>query len=128
MARLTDGINGRVDVSSDLRERIEAAGARVMLGYPWWLRTFVARNVVAITLGRSVYVSPAYLQRPALELERLLRHELVHVAQVARLGLLRFLVSYVREYASLRRKGLPAGEAYRAISFEREAFAAESDV
>lgn len=128
MARVKDGIAGKLDLSPVLVDRIRGANARVTVGYPWWLRLLLARNVVAITLGRRVYVSPSYLRRPLSELEILLRHELAHVAQVARLGLLRFLVSYVREYVALRRRGLPASEAYRAISFEVEAFAAESDV
>jgi alkylation response protein AidB-like acyl-CoA dehydrogenase len=61
------------------------------------------------------------------ELQRVLRHERVHVAQMARLGIVRFLLAYVREYARHRLRGLPASQAYRRISFEEEAFAAEAE-
>lgn len=100
------------------------AGARVRT-YPWWLKPFVMRGVIGITLGRTVYLSETFLERPRAEVERLVRHELVHVRQVARLGLLRFLWRYASEYVRNRRAGMPSGEAYRRISFEQEAYAAE---
>lgn len=99
--------------------------ARVRAGYPAWLRPFLARDVIAITLGRTIYVSPRMLERPPVALERLLRHELAHVAQVNRLGLPVFLVRYVYEFGRNLWRLRSAGEAYRQISFEREASAAE---
>lgn len=42
------------------------------------------------------------------------------------LGLLRFVWRYLREYVRNRLSGMPADAAYRNISFEREAFAAET--
>lgn len=80
------------------------------------------RNVAAITLGRWIWISPSV---PEASRERLLRHEQVHVAQMCRLGILRFLALYVWEYLRNRFRGLPGDEAYRRISFEKEAFAAE---
>ncbi len=121
-------MRGLSDVSEGLRARIASLRARVLYGYPWWLRPFVDRNVVAITLGRRVYLSPGLTSRASEELEKLLRHELAHVEQVIRHGLIRFLYLYVREYITLRRSGLPADIAYRRISFEAEAFAAEEAV
>ncbi len=59
------------------------------------------------------------------EIEQLLRHELVHVGQIARLGFVRFYWRYLREYITLRRRGFSSAEAYQRISFEVEAFAAE---
>ncbi len=121
-------MKGLTDISEGLTARIGSLRARVMYGYPWWLRPFLDRNVVAITLGRRVYLSPTLSSRASEELERLLRHELAHVEQVLRYGLLRFLYLYVREYITLRRSGVPAEEAYRRVSFEAEAFAAEEAV
>ena len=55
----------------------------------------------------------------------MIRHELVHVRQMGELGLVRFLWKYVAEYLRHRRAGMSHDQAYRAISFEAEAFAAE---
>ena len=92
----------------------------VRIGYPWWLRPFVHRHVAAITLGRRIYIAAEE------ESEALLRHELVHVRQAGELGLVRFLWRYASEYVRNRRRGMSHDDAYRAISFEAEAFAAES--
>ena len=96
--------------------------AKIAFTFPFWLRPFLQRRVIAITLGRRIYVSA---QVTGGELERLLRHELKHVEQVNRLGILRFYWRYVREYIALRRSGLKSFEAYRQVSFEQEAAAAE---
>ena len=93
---------------------------RVRIGYPRWL--LLPRNVLAITLGRRIWVAR---ELPPAELETLLRHELVHVRQMERLGVLMFLLRYVAQYVRNRVRGLGHDAAYRAISFEKEAFAAE---
>jgi hypothetical protein len=99
---------------------IEEAGAVVTFGFPWWLRLFVMRNVVAITIGRRIWVRSASFE------EALLRHELTHVRQMSDLGVLRFVCRYLYEYARNRLSGMRRDAAYRNISFEREAFAAET--
>jgi hypothetical protein len=53
----------------------------------------------------------------------LLQHELIHVRQVRSNGWLRFYAQYLREYFSLRLSGSSGEEAYRNISFEKEAYA-----
>src|SRR6266849_10585284 len=88
--------------------------------FPWWLRPFVLRGVVGITLGRRIYVEG---DDPA----RTLRHALVHMEQIARLGLICFYWRWIREYATHRFRGASAEQAYRRISFEIEAFAAERE-
>ncbi|HEU5162007.1 MAG TPA: sensor domain-containing diguanylate cyclase [Thermoanaerobaculia bacterium] len=108
-----------------LRDDLEALGAKVRVGFPLWLRPFVLSGVLAITLGRRVYLSPALAARGEAAIARILRHELVHLRQVARLGLIRFLAQYVFEYAHHRRAGLSHHAAYRAVRFEAEAFAEE---
>ena len=95
------------------------APAIVRDGYPWWLRPFVLRGVLAATLGRRIYIAEEGAS------DELLRHELVHVRQAGELGLPRFLWRYVAEYLRNRRRGMAHDNAYRAISFEVEAFAAE---
>lgn len=99
-------------------------GVRVRVGYPLWLRLFLMRDVAAITLGRRIWVREALPER---EMDLLLRHELVHVRQMRELGLMRFLARYVREYIAHRRSGMGHDAAYRAISFEREAFAEDRE-
>jgi hypothetical protein len=89
-------------------------------------------DVLALTVGRHVVLSPVVVSRdscghPRLP-SRLVVHELVHVVQYRR-GLARFLLRYLRSYAAgLRRHGLarPARHrAYRDIPLEAEARAAE---
>ncbi len=109
-------------LSDDVENTIRATRARVRLRFPWWLRPFLARGVLAITLGRRVYLAPWTGEG---EIETLVRHELVHVRQIARLGVVRFYWRYVREYIAWRRRGFSPSEAYRRISFETEAFASE---
>jgi len=95
-------------------------GVIVRYRFPWWLRPFLLRGVVGITLGRRIYVEGD-------DPERTLRHELVHMQQIARLGLLRFYSRWIREYLAQRFRGASADQAYRRISFEIEAFAAERE-
>jgi hypothetical protein len=102
------------------RDLIEETGPVVTVGFPWWLRPFLIRGVDAITLGRRIWV------RSAPVAEALLRHELTHVRQMNDLGLLRFVCRYLYEYARNRLSGMSGDAAYRNISFEREAFAAET--
>jgi hypothetical protein len=99
--------------------------ARVQNGFPRWLRPFLFNDVIAITLGRRVYLSETL---EGLARERILAHELVHVAQIERVGLVRFYVRYLREYLGNRLEGMPASEAYRRISFEQEALIIETSV
>jgi hypothetical protein len=103
---------------------IDDARARVR-PFPWWLKPFLARGVIGITLGRTIYVSEQYVASSAEKVERLLRHELTHVRQVNRLGVIRFLIQYVAEYVRNLRSGMRSSEAYRRISFEVEAYDAE---
>ena len=112
-------------LSHHLTTAISTAGAKVRFRYPWWLRPFLFPNIVGITLGRRIYLSPRVTQQ---QVERFLRHELAHVRQIARLGLVRFYWQYLVEYVRLRRRGMSSSEAYRNISFEMEAAAAEETV
>ncbi len=98
------------------------AGVKLRIGYPWWLRLFLQRDVIAITLGRRIYVRELLA---SARFERLLRHELAHVRQVNQLGLLVFLWRYLTEFAGHWVRLRSSAAAYTAISFEIEARAAE---
>lgn len=115
-----------VRAAGELAGEIERSGAKIRIGLPLWLRPFARGRILAITLGRSIHLHPSILRRSEERISETLRHELVHVRQVANLGLSRFLFRYVREYLSLRRKGFGHEAAYRAISFEQEAFGEET--
>jgi hypothetical protein len=55
----------------------------------------------------------------------LLNHERIHLRQQAELGVVPFYVWYLLEYGLRRGQGYGHYDAYRAISFEREAYANE---
>jgi hypothetical protein len=70
----------------------------------------------AITLGRLIIV-----RRRAASSARLLRHEIVHVRQWRRYGVVGFLRRYLGAYARWRVRGYSHWGAYRRIPFEVEA-------
>ncbi|MEO6260458.1 MAG: hypothetical protein ABIP63_08910 [Thermoanaerobaculia bacterium] len=108
--------------TAEIEEALADARAVVRIGYPWWLRPWLFRDVAGITLGRRIYLAAGIRED---QLGAMVRHELAHVRQVAELGLIPFLWRYGSEYLRYRRRGLSRDQAYRAISFERDAFAAE---
>src|SRR5437763_4458605 len=105
------------NVSEELGRALDEAGAIVRERFPWWLRPFVMRGVVAITLGRRIYMRDE-IPATGHSIEPLLWHELTHVRQMRDHGLLRFGWRYLTEYFRNIRSGMDAGEAYRNISYE----------
>ena len=85
-------------------------------GYRLWVGGPVPKGAVAITLGNTVIVRAGFEGSA-----QLLRHELVHVRQWRRHGVLGFGLRYVGNYVKwrLRRKGHRG--AYLRIPFEIEA-------
>lgn len=57
----------------------------------------------------------------------LINHELIHVDQINRLGVLKFYFLYLKEYGTLRLKGKKHDEAYKGISFEEEAYRRQNE-
>ena len=101
----------------------EALDARLCFGplARWVTRLAGADGLV---LGRRVFLSPTawmLVQNGSRRALELLEHELVHVEQYRRLGLVGFLGRYLRDYFAGRLRGLDHLAAYRAISLEREA-------
>lgn len=119
-------VTPRATIGRPLQTAIRTARARLIIGYPPWLSWLLRPNVLAITLGHRIYLHRASEQLDLQRLEALIRHELVHVEQMSRLGPFRFLVRYALEYLGHRRLGLDHHRSYEAISFEREARAAEA--
>jgi len=94
----------------------------------WLCRRFGA---AAVTFGRRVLCSADGWRRLAadsLDARALAAHETVHVLQYRRDGFFPMLWRYVGEYLAGRRRGLGHDAAYRAISYEVEAFAVERAV
>lgn len=104
----------------DLQAAITETRAVVRFHFPWWLRAVLLPGVAGITLGRRIYLGAT------ADVARSLRHELVHVRQIARVGLFTFYWRWIAEYVANRRRGMSSDEAYRRISFEEEAFSAEN--
>jgi hypothetical protein len=69
-----------------------------------------------VTIGSVISI-----RARAVDDERLLRHELVHVRQWRELGPVRFSVRYVGSYLRARLSGLSHRDAYLQIPFEVEA-------
>jgi hypothetical protein len=85
----------------------------------------------AVTLGRRLFFSPRGWDRyreGGTASVALAAHEAVHVLQYRRDGFLGMLVRYLRDYLRGRRAGLTHHQAYRAVPYEREAFAVEARV
>ena len=91
-------------------------------------------RIDAITLGRRVLVAPRNVRHGGDRVRavsgRLLAHEVAHLLQAERAGLVPFLIAYLREYwRGMRRApkwdAAAHWRAYSEISFEREARAAE---
>lgn len=78
----------------------------------------------AFVLGRRIFLSrstAAAFSAATPEARNILEHELVHVEQFRRLGVLPFLTRYLVEYMRFRLCGKSHADAYHSISFEREA-------
>ena len=78
-------------------------------------------GIEAMTLGRSIFVDPKYLNGDRDRLARLAIHELVHVRQYSDFGFFGFLRRYATGYFRGRRQGLSHRDAYLAIDLEVEA-------
>ncbi len=118
-----------VPIPPALRERLRAeftgelVRARLHSGLPARILTSTAR-ADAIVFGRRVFLSPAaatLVSSDAIEGAPLLAHELIHVRQYGRSGPAIFLGKYVGEYLERRLAGASHVQAYRELSFEREA-------
>lgn len=84
-------------------------------------RRFWRHGVSGVTYGRFVFVDPDVMRGDTDRLARLVIHELIHVRQFAAAGHLRFVLSYLKDYWKGRIGGMSPQDAYRAITYEREA-------
>jgi hypothetical protein len=70
----------------------------------------------------AIVLYPFVLYQSKTPDEKLMKHEAIHLRQIKDIGVMKFYFYYLREYFEGRRSGLSHYEAYRNISFEKEAF------
>lgn len=85
----------------------------------WLIRRLFLPTARAITLPWGVYLHPDVY--PQVGSARLLVHELAHVEQWRRLGVVGFLRRYLGDYFRARANRTPHLAAYKSISLEVEA-------
>ena len=78
----------------------------------------------AITFGDNIYFAKRLDQSNVFDVA-LIGHELVHVEQYKKLGMIRFLIRYLFEFVMNLAREKNCKRAYMAISFEREAYRTE---
>ena len=97
--------------------------ARLHIG--WFARVLTSvAGASAIVFGRRIFLAASAASTcgaDAPAAAELLAHELAHVRQYRRYGMAVFLGRYVGEYLRSRLAGASHRDAYRGISFEREA-------
>ena len=77
------------------------------------------KGFVAINLFGVIFASEEYKPLP----DRMLRHEAIHTAQMRELAYIGFYILYLLEWLfRLIRQSWTGEDAYRNISFEREAY------
>lgn len=122
-------------ISPEIADRLlpafehELLRARLHHGRFARILTSVAR-ANAIVFGRRVFLgasAESAIAAGAAAAATLLAHELTHVRQYRRYGMAAFLGRYVGEYLAGRLAGASHQDAYRGISFEREAESASRD-
>jgi len=86
-----------------------------------WFRLFWAKGITAVALPWGIYAHPNRLDAPVADVGRLVVHELTHIDQWRRLGLLKWSRAYLGDYLRGRRAHLGHWAAYRAIGLEQEA-------
>jgi len=86
-------------------------------------------RVVTANFARAITLYPFVLIRRKEDKhnQRLLNHERIHLKQQKELWVLPFYICYLWEYLKGRLSGKNHYQAYRNISFEKEAFGNEND-
>lgn len=122
-------LDGSGDLDAQLRARLHVAGVRLVDKAGSWHQRGIAAALrvlsggrnrrylthVVTTIGRTVYVPPDFARWPRDTRDEILRHELVHVAQFARYGLVPMALAYLL-------LPLPIGLAWCRMRLEREAY------
>jgi hypothetical protein len=81
----------------------------------------IENSKLAKLIGYNITLYP-FIFYIGVPTEDVVVHEMVHVAQVERLGWFKFYTSYLWEYFKLRAIGVPKITAYMQIPYEIEAY------
>ena len=90
---------------------------------PWFLKWFTPKNISGITIFPFIILDKNSLRND----KTFINHELIHIYQQMELFILLFIIFYYLEYLYRLLQYKNADKAYRNISFEREAYANESN-
>lgn len=90
---------------------------------PFLLRLFTGRFASAIALWPFIILR----SRRDVQNDTLIMHERIHLRQQAELLVIFFYLWYLTEYLLYRFQGKSHFEAYRKISFEKEAYTNETE-
>ncbi len=108
-----------IDALDPYFKNYDLRNIRVREGIPWYVpgdpRAYTSKNVIFFAPG-------AYDTTTARGIA-LIGHEVLHAQQYQEFGTFQFRASYMGEYMGGRLSGLSHQDAYRNISFERDAFA-----
>lgn len=110
---------------SRVLSRIDPARIEIKEAPSWFMRMW-ATGIVAVALPWGIYFTPAMMDRYETGAEpgrvgQLLVHELTHMEQLERLGVVRHAVQYVWDYLRGRMARKGHWDSYRAIRLEVEA-------
>lgn len=93
---------------------------------PAWFMRLWADGIVAVAMPWAIYFTPGMMDRyesgdEPQRLGRLLVHELAHVEQVKRLGVMRHVAQYLADYLRGRFARRSHWDSYRSVRLEVEA-------
>lgn len=91
---------------------------------PWFFKTLTSKWVGGIALYPFILCR----NKQSLENTRFINHEKIHLRQQAELLVVFFFVWYLLEYIIRLIQYRKCNQAYRNISFEREAYVNENDL
>lgn len=91
----------------------------IKIKYSHWLPKLL--KVDGVTIGKAIYLKDTTIDTT------LIKHELIHVEQYEKHGVLGFLIRYFYHYIKGRLQGLSHWESYHAIPFEIEAYARQNE-
>ena len=95
----------------------------LILVSPFFIRYFTPKNISGLTIFPLII-----LEKEELKLDKVfINHEMIHILQQAELFLIFFFLLYYVEFLIRLLKYRNVQQAYRNISFEREAYENESN-
>jgi hypothetical protein len=89
----------------------------------WLFKLPLIRNYSAICIGRTIYFRDAKEDISPV----LMKHEMVHIEQMDRVGIVSFYLIYIRDYVKNLIKYRDHWKAYYNIPFELEAYRRQNE-